>query len=153
MSLHSRQNTKSCPISPMLTNGFSIQAPTPGNSLGRVKCPCHVCAEANLEYDGQCSRCFVCMQNQIPCRGYKLELSWQSGVTARGNLGGFTYPVGQSTPQPLRPSLKVLHWTKLYQEQKNLTKANLNLLLEDPQNVERFESRLDKIASTAMHRV
>jgi len=35
------------------------------------------------------------MQKQIPCGGYKLELSWQSGIAARGNLRGFKYPVNQ----------------------------------------------------------
>ena len=73
-----------------------LKAPTPRNSLGRAKGPCHNCSESKLECDGQRPRCFACMQSQIECRGYKMALSWQSGVATRGNLKGFQYPTVQS---------------------------------------------------------
>jgi hypothetical protein len=70
-------------------------APTPGNSLGMAKSPCHNCFESKLECDRQRPRCFLCMQIQVECRGYKLDLSWQSDVAVRGNLKGFQYPISQ----------------------------------------------------------
>lgn len=88
------------PYFPNVSEGILYPGSYTWQQSGRAKGPCHDCAEANLECDGQRPRCFVCMQNQIPCRGYKLELSWQSGVAARGNLRAFKYPVGQPTPQP-----------------------------------------------------
>jgi hypothetical protein len=73
-----------------------VKAPIPGNSLGRAKGPCHNCSESTLECDGQRPRCFTCVQNRIECRGYKMDLPWQSGVATRGNLKGFQYPTVQS---------------------------------------------------------
>lgn len=75
---------------------FSAKAPTPGNSLGSAKDSCFTCSELKLECDRQRPRCFVCMQNQVKCRGYKLDLSWQSGVAAKGNLKGWQYPASES---------------------------------------------------------
>ena len=87
-----------------------VKAPIPGNSLGRAKGPCHNCSESTLECDGQRPRCFTCMQNRVECRGYKMDLSWQSGVATRGNLKGFQYPTVQS---PIKRTTKASGNTSL----------------------------------------
>jgi hypothetical protein len=87
-----------------------VKAPIPGNSLGRAKGPCHDCSESTLECDGQRPRCFTCMQNRVECRGYKMDLSWQSGVATRGNLKGFQYPTVQS---PIKRTIKASGNTSL----------------------------------------
>lgn len=43
---------------------------------------------------------------QIACKGYKIDLSWQSGVAFRGHLRGFRYPAVQSSvTKPQKSSL------------------------------------------------
>lgn len=100
MSASSPHNIQSCPILGMATIDMSLKAPTPGNSRGRAKGPCHNCVEKGIECDGQRLKYFICIQNQVSCRGYKLELSWPSGIAAGGNLKGFQYPVRQPALPP-----------------------------------------------------
>ncbi|KAJ5575352.1 hypothetical protein N7450_009251 [Penicillium hetheringtonii] len=72
-----------------------LQSPTQTprtNSLGRSKSPCQHCQAAGISCDRARPQCFTCIRNHTTCPGYKLDLRWQRGVAAKGNLAGFSYP-------------------------------------------------------------
>lgn len=72
-----------------------LQSPTQTrrtNSLGRAKSSCQHCQAAGLTCDRARPQCFTCISNGTICPGYKLDLRWQRGVAAKGNLAGFCYP-------------------------------------------------------------
>jgi hypothetical protein len=62
------------------------------NSLGKAKSPCQNCCKFSLSCDRARPRCSTCMERDVLCGGYKLDLNWQLGIASRGKLAGFTYP-------------------------------------------------------------
>jgi len=76
-----------------------LQSPTQTrrmNSLGRSKSSCQRCQAAGISCDRARPQCFTCIRNDTICPGYKLDLRWQRGVAAKGNLAGFSYPAPEA---------------------------------------------------------